>query len=170
MAKRNVKKRQVEMEAEDNIKLKNAVIVVLVVLVFLGIFYLITVATTKEESSSETEEDVTSIYPEEILVGSSFNRAGSKYLVVYYDKSNSDLSDISNNIYDYRNKEEKLPLYEADMSNIFNKEYETEEETNKNPESAKDIMINGPTLIRFEDKKVAEYIEGKDNIVDYLSK
>ena len=167
MAKKNTGKRK-EINEEENIKLKNIIIVILVVLIFLGIFYLITVKVTKKDDSTSEEDTETYISSEEILVGSSFNRAGSEYLVVYYDKSNNDNSAISSKVYTYRNKDERIPLYEADMSNIFNKEYATEEEVNKEPKNIDELMINGPTLIKFSDDKVVEYIEGIDNILNYL--
>lgn len=170
MAKRNVKMRKKELEVEENVTLKNTFIVILVVLIFLGVFYLITVKVTNSETgNSDDEEMEAEIQTEEILVGSSFNRAGDEYLVVYYDKSDSALSSISSKIYEYRNKTERIPLYEADMSNVFNKEYVTDKDVNKEPKEASEIMINGATLIKFKDKKVVDYVEGQDDILNYLN-
>lgn len=169
MAKRNTTKKKKELEVEENVSLKNIFIVILIVLIFLGIFYLITVKVTDSDTGNSDDEEVeTEIQTEEILVGSSFNRAGDEYLVVYYDKSDSALSSIGSKIYEYRNKTERIPLYEADMSNVFNKEYVTDKDTNKEPKEASEIMINGATLIRFKDGKVVDYIEGQDSILDYL--
>ena len=164
MAKRNTRKKKKELEVEESVSLKNAFIVILVVLIFLGLFYLITLKVTDNDTSNSDDE----IQTEEILVGSSFNRAGDEYIVVYYDKSSSDLSSISSKISEYRSKSDRLPLYEADMSNVFNKEYVTDKEANREPKDATEIEINGPTLIKFKDKKVVDYIEGQDEIVDYL--
>lgn len=169
MAKRNTRKKKKELEVEESVSLKNAFIVILVVLIFLGLFYLITLKVTDNDTSNSDDEEVEAeIQTEEILVGSSFNRAGDEYIVVYYDKSSSDLSSISSKISEYRSKSDRLPLYEADMSNVFNKEYVTDKEANREPKDATEIEINGPTLIKFKDKKVVDYIEGQDEIVDYL--
>lgn len=164
------KRMQTENEFDQNVKLKNIIIVILVVLIFLGIFYLITVKMTDKSDNNDANEEIeTEIQSEEILVGSSFNRAGKEYLVVYYDKTNSDLSSITSKVSDYRNKSDRLPLYEADMSNIFNKEYVTDEEVNKEPKDVTELMINGLTLIKFSNDKVSEYIQGTDNILNYLA-
>ena len=53
------------------------------------------------------------------------------------------------------------------MSNGLNKSY-SGEESNKNPTKASDIVINGPTLIKFSGNEVVDYIEGVDNIKSYL--
>ena len=42
------------------------------------------------------------------------------------------------------------------------------EKSNKNPTKASELAINGPTIIRFRDGNVREYIEGFDKVVDYL--
>lgn len=168
MAKR---KKKIENEdfVDESLKLKNVIIVVVAVLLFLGVFYLITVNATKEDDNTDEDADTTYIQTEDILVGSSFNRAGKEYIVVYYDKSNSSLSDISSKVYDYRNKEDRLPLYVADMSNVFNKNYSTDGDTNKSPKDIDELMINGPTLIKFSNDQVSDYIEGIDNILNYLA-
>ena len=54
------------------------------------------------------------------------------------------------------------------MSNGFNKKYVTDGESNKNPESVDAMSINGPTLIKVNENKVVEYIEGQDAISSYL--
>ena len=53
------------------------------------------------------------------------------------------------------------------MSNGLNKKY-SGDESNTNPASASEIIINGPTLIKFSGGSVAEYIEGIDGIKDIL--
>ncbi len=169
----SMKKKQKQQKVKKEFKIegeaKRVIIVILSVFIFLGLFYLITIKSLNKEEDTSTEEDVTTMQSEEILVGSSFNRAGDEYIVVYYDKSNSDLaSSIGNKVYEYRNKEERLPLYEADMSNIFNKNYVTENDVNKNPKDASELMINGPTLIKFAKDKVVDYVQGENEILNYL--
>ena len=66
-------------------------------------------------------------------------------------------------------KEVDISLYTVDMSNSFNKDYESTE-SNKRPQDANELAINGPTIIRFRDGMVREYIEGTDKAVDYLRK
>ena len=44
------------------------------------------------------------------------------------------------------------------------------EKSKKDPKDATELAISGPTIIRFRDGMVREYIEGQDKVVDYLSK
>ena len=39
---------------------------------------------------------------------------------------------------------------------------------NKNATKASELKVTNPTLIKIEDKEITEYIEGKDNILEYL--
>ena len=134
------------------------------VIVFLALFYLITIIVVGNDKSEKIE---TSIQYEEILAGSSFTMRDDEYLVVYYDFSDSEMSDVYSAIYTY-NYSGKKRLYTVDMSNGFNSKY-TSEKSNKKPNNAEELAINGPTLILIKDGKVKEYIEGKDVVVKYLS-
>ena len=77
---------------------------------------------------------------------------------------NTTCSDAVNN---YRNTNTKS-LYFVDMGNGFNASYIAEGESNKNPKSASELAINGPTVIHVSNGKVLEYIEGLDEVVEYL--
>jgi hypothetical protein len=55
------------------------------------------------------------------------------------------------------------------MASGFNKSHITDGDSNHNPESASDLLIKGPTVIKVNDKKVVEYIEGLDAVKNYLS-
>ena len=55
------------------------------------------------------------------------------------------------------------------MSSAFNKKYKTDGESNKNPMNVSDFKINGITLIKVENKKIVEYIEGEEAVKNYLN-
>ena len=61
--------------------------------------------------------------------------------------------------------------YTVDLSRKFNSAYiKTDEESvNKNPTKATDLKLTNPTLIKIKDKKVIDYIEGYDQIKNYMS-
>ena len=104
------------------------------------------------------------------MLGESFNRNEKEYLVLFYDRTNGEIySSISSNLDKYNKDKKSLTIYTVDMSNGINSRYASEE-SNTNPSSASDLKINGPTLIKFVNNKVMEYIEGTDNINNYLSK
>lgn len=137
------------------------------VLLFLAIFYFITIAIVSDkEEENDTEETV--IQYEQILAGSSFNMKDDEYLVVYYDFSDEELAELTSAVYNYGYSGFSI-LYKVDMSDGFNKKYIAEDSSNKNPGSASDLAINGPTLIKIVDGKCVDYIEGNEKIIDYLN-
>ena len=56
-----------------------------------------------------------------------------------------------------------------DLGNGLNSKYITSGESNKNPTKANEFLINGATLIKVNNNKVVEYIEGQDQITNYLN-
>ncbi len=54
------------------------------------------------------------------------------------------------------------------MSNMYNRDYNTTEETNKAPSNVDELRINGPTIIKISKGNVVEYIEGLEAVKDYL--
>lgn len=162
---KNVNKKIDAIETNTSKELLNIFRILFIVIVVLSLFYLLTVFIVGKDDNEELKE--TEIQYEEILAGSSFSMKNNEYVVVYYDFSDTELTDITSSIYSY-SYTGKYRLYTVNMNSGFNKAYATEDESNKNPEKAEDLLINGPTLIRFADGKVEEYIEGKEDIVTYL--
>lgn len=162
---KNVNKKIDAMETNTSRELLKIFRVLFIVIVVLSAFYLLTVFIVGKDDKEELKETV--IQYEEILAGSSFSMKNKEYVVVYYDFTDTELTDITSSIYSY-SYTGKYRLYTVNMNSGFNKAYASDEESNKNPEKAEDLLIKGPTLIRFEDGKVSEYIEGKEDIVTYL--
>lgn len=134
------------------------------VMVFLAVFYLITVFVVGRDTIEE-KKDVTIQY-EEILAGSSFTMRDDEYVVVYYDFSDSEMSSLYSALTDYSTNGSKR-LYTVDMSNGFNKVY-VSEKSNSNPTKASELAIADVTLIYFKDGKVSRYVEGSDEVISYL--
>ena len=131
------------------------------------------ITNKNRDSSTEDSEDsgeVTISY-DEIMLGKSLSMGEEEYFVIYYDKSDEDISAIYDEIVSsYRSKEDvTTPLYFVKMGSGFNKSFATEGEANQNPESIQDFSIHGPTLIRVEGQKVSDYVEGEDSIRGYLN-
>lgn len=161
--KRNIEKKESGFEKE----IYKVLCIMFGVLLFLAVFYFITVAIVSDKEETKDDEE-TAIQYEQILAGSSFNMKDDEYLVVYYDFSDEELAELTSVVYNYSYSLDSI-LYKVDMSDGFNKKYIAEDESNKNPESSSDLKINGPTLIKIIDKKCVEYIEGNDKIIEYLS-
>lgn len=167
---RNKTLKKVEAELSEDVSLKSRLIVVVCVLAFIGLFYLLAIHITNKNANVDPNENVneSSDYSE-ILLGSTFNRSESEYIVVYFDKDNEEInSTIGTAVLDYVAKEDNLTTYTVDMSNMYNKNYNTTEDTNKSPNNVDELRINGPTLIKISKGNVVEYIEGLDAVKDYL--
>ena len=151
---------------------KSAIGVIVVVLCVLLIFYLITVVRLGGFSSDKSSKNNTSIQYQEILAGSAFNRSESDYMVVFYnisDTENEDSQSITSTVGGYSSETTNVALYTCDLGNEFNKKFTTTESSNTNPFGAEDLLINGPTLIRFTNGELKEYIEGKSEVETYIS-
>ena len=102
------------------------------------------------------------------MVGTSFSIKDSEYLVVYYDTTDDAINGkIQNAVSTYRNASKDVNLYTVNMSDGLNKSY-VSESGNSMASNASELAINGPTLIKFKDSEIVDYVEGVDRIVDYL--
>lgn len=148
------------------------VYVIVGVLVFICLFYSLTLYITgknKAEKNNNDNTDTEEVFSySDIMVGRSFSISDGEYYVIYYDKGDEEVSSkCSSAVDNYSAKEDSLDIYTVDMSNGLNKKY-AGEESNTNPINASEIIINGPTLIKFSGNGVVDYIEGVDNITSYL--
>ena len=155
---------------EDIVK---KIYLVLAIVVFFCLFYILTIYITNKNSddnstNNDSETSEVSISYENIIAGRSFSMGEEEYLVLYYDKTDEELSSTVLDIIDsYSQKEDKLKMYIVDMHDALNSSYSSDE-SNTHPTNATEIKINGPTLIKFSNKEVSLYLEGTDNISDYL--
>lgn len=189
----NTKKKVVKNEKEKienvnesfGVDIWNKLIVVCIIIIFLCLFYLLTVhitnkhssdsddssnqTTSKSTSSQKTsKDDSTAISYDETIVGRSFSVDSGEYIIVYYDMSDEDIkSQFSSLVSGYKSKEDHLNIYSVNMGDGLNKPY-AKDESNSNPSKASEIAINGPTLIKFSDGSVEDYVEGYDDISSYL--
>lgn len=151
------------------------VIIVCVIICVFCAFYFLTVFISKDDSSSTNSNssnkkttETTNISYDEILLGRSFSMEDGEYLVLYYDKDNSDLSsEMGSALSTYNNKDSHLNVYTVDMSDALNSSF-ISDEANHDAKDASEMKISGPTLIKFNNNKIDDYIEGKEEITEYL--
>ena len=163
------KKKIENVGAKANDNIWNIFIVVCVIIIFLCSFYILAayITNSKGETKQKDDESVSISYTN-IIVGRILSMKEKKYLVVLFDKSDSDNSTSINNIIStYNDKKKHLAVYTVDMSDGLNKKF-IGEESNSTPSKLSDIVINGPTLMKIKKGKVIEYIEGTENIENYL--
>lgn len=172
--KKNKKDYRIENVGSFDGNVKGIIITIICILCFFGAFYLLTIYITNKNNDSKEEQNEniqneTSISYSDIMLGRSFSMSDNDYFVLYYDKSDEEISGTySQLVSSYKGKEGHLEIYTVDMSSSFNKEYATVGESNKKPTNANEILINGPTLMKISNHQVLEYVEGEEEISKYL--
>lgn len=147
--------------------------VISIVVIFICLFYLLTLYITSKNGNNDSKKDdteatVSEISYSDIMVGRSFSISDGEYYVMYYDKTDDSInSSLTSVVSDYKSREEHLDIYSVNMGDGLNKKY-AKDESNHNPSNASEIAISGPTLIKFSDGEVVGYVEGIDEITDYL--
>lgn len=144
--------------------------IVAIVIICFAIIYFLTAIINGEIFGKKQEEEV-EIQKVEILMGETFEKKDSEYLIVYYDFEDKLYSSLySMLVENYNSYNSDVPMYKVDLSTNFSKNYMAveEESSNTNPTNLSNLKIKGATLIRIKDKKVIKYIEGKSNIKSYI--
>ena len=160
-----VDEKEFQLTPDMNKALKTSVVVLAIFFVFYIIATIKSDYVAPKKNNGKPEAD---IQYSEILAGTSFNRMEPEYIVVYYDKSDSENEETSELDEAVSLHHSPDSFYTCDLSSAFNKPYVTTEEANTNPENAEQLAINGPTVIKFSDGHVVEYIQGKDEVISYL--
>lgn len=163
MAKKKNKTNYVE-DFNKTFSIKNSIITILIVLGIFGGFYLLANYITNRGYKFNRNNVEATISYEEIMAGSTFNMNRDKYVVVFYNRDIDD--DITNHISIYGSRDGNN-IYYVNLKNGMNK-YVLDDVGNKNATKASELKVTNPTLIKIEDKEITEYIEGKDNILEYL--
>jgi len=141
-----------------------------IVIVCFAIVYLAAEFINRYRSKKEVVE--TEIQNVEILMGETFEKKDSEYIILYYDFEDKIYSELySMMIENYNSLAKDVPMYKVNLSTNFSKKYmaSDEEMSNTNPTSLSNLKIKGATLIRIKDKTVVNYIEGKDSIKNYVN-
>ena len=159
------KKKNKVVEDESNFfsRFVMTIAILLVVLIVsylvIGIFITKSISFKKKEAETET----VTIDNDTILAGQIFDQKEDSYYVLVYDKTDKKII-LKEWKGLYKGKENSLKVYEVDSSNSMNNNFITEKDSNKEPTGYSDLKIVSPTLIKVENKKVVEYIEGVDSI------
>ena len=159
------------MKLDLSLQTKTTIMTIFTVVLVLVTFYVITIYATGNKVFKSKDDSKVEFQYSEILLGRSFDMGGN-YFVIYYDKTdteNEETSQLNSLSSNFKNNSSGAAIYTCDLGNVFNKPYTTTEEPNTEPYGAEDMLINGPTIIRFADGKVAEYVYGYDNVVNYIN-
>ena len=149
--------------SSDSKKIITCVLAVLIILVFV---YLLTNFIIKRSVADyiTKNNDKTTLQYDEILSGQSFDKKDSEYLVLFFNEEDTIYQTLISN---YQSKDEHLPIYYVNLKNRMNKNC-VSNESNKDATTSSELKINGPTLIKFTNNEISDYIEGEDSITEYL--
>ena len=167
--KRERKNKDEEKEKENYIK--NTIKSVCGVIIFFGCAYLIVLGMEKlgvfEAGYTAPNKEDAQVSYEYISPGMVFNRPEKTYYVMFDDYTNNFTYDVF--IDGLLANEKDYRVYKVDMSKDGNGKYYSEE-SNPNPTNPNELKINGKTLIKITNGKVAQYLEGSEAIEGLLNK
>jgi len=156
---KNLKKQHEKIDRQyegENVTAKKILIVIIVIAVMFGLFYLLTIGILKKQSKSSRTSN-TSIQYSEIIAGESFTQNKKEYYVFFYNSNDEDVEENHSIISSYRDKKDALPLYTVDMGEGLNKNIRSEED-NSEASNASELKISKTTLLHIKDGKNVEYI------------
>lgn len=148
-------------EVNRLIKISCIVIFLFVVLYFvIGLF--ITKEITLPRGGDKDSKITTSAT--NILANSTFNQKDNTYYVYFYDfknENNNIAEEVKNKLSDYK-------VYKVDTSDILNKNYVVDNDSNKEAKSLEELKVIKDTIIRIENKQITNYYEGEEEIKNNL--
>lgn len=161
------KAKTVKKNYDNGTEVSKLVELVIIVTIIFVIFYGITVLVNKkEENSSNNNSQTVSVQYDEILISNILIQPNDEYYVMIYDIDDYDGIVYNSYLQLYKQKEEALRYYTAQLDNIFNKIFKSEE-SNLNISNIKQLKIKGSTLLKIRKGKIIAYYEG-DKIIEHL--
>ena len=144
-------------------------IIVGIAIILFVVYYFVAVFITKEvdvssKKDNDTTENTTSSVSNKILAQRIFEQSEEEYFVYFYDFNEED-KNISSAI----SSKSEMNIYRVDTSSSLNRNYVTEDTGNRNVTGLGDLKVKNPTLIKISGDKVVLYLEGTEEIVNYLN-
>ena len=157
-----------DLEISKVIKILVGVLLVLVLTYFIAALMTGNIKFGKKEKAEEKE---VLIQYEEILAGETFKQDKDEYYVMYFNFTDNVSSSYLTFKDTYSYKENSLDFYIVDLEKGFNQEFIKKEnsEYKQNPTSIEDVKVTNPTILKISNHKVVEQIEGKEEVLKYLT-
>ena len=173
MAKSKEKKVKQEKyrSEEQNEIIRFIRILIIVVVLILGIYFLTRIFVTKDLfNKEEPENEITagSINYNVTLIGSMLNKPEEEYYVMIYDTENVRSIYYSTLISNYGNNEEPLKIYFANLNNELNKKFYDPENENLDVNNISDLKVGDLTLIRVRNGSIVETFNTEEQIASEL--
>lgn len=164
--KNNNKIKQKKVLNEDMNLVRNIIILLIIVVgISLGIYFLTDNMIKKENKSNDTKTE-TKIDYDIATIGTMFNRVEDEYYVLIYSKEN-DGSNLDSVLATYRSSDNYIKTYYIDLDKKINS-YVLGDELVEKPKNTNDVKIKEATLYKIKDGKVINCYSGVDNIVNIL--
>lgn len=165
---------KIKFETAEQAEVKKFFIVILVVLCCVGAVYLFTRAFVSKDLFKGKEEETEEIQDGSVnydvaIVGQIFNRPYSDYYVIIYNQNEGEyMSDMANIVSQYSalEDEDKLHMYNVDLSNDLNKSYYDVENENKSAKTLEELKLGDKTLLRIKKNKKTGNLEISKYITD----
>lgn len=163
-------KNDIKFDGSLNFEAKSVVITIASVLAIFTLFYFLTSFILERDSnvSSSSDDKIVNVQYDDILAGSSFSMGYDEYFVLYYNFGDEDLS-LDSTVYTYRSNSDNVKLFTVDLSDSLNSSFVADSESNPSVTTVADLKVKNPTLIKFVNNSVAEYVEDIGTINEYLS-
>jgi flagellar basal body-associated protein FliL len=157
----------------DNEMSKLILLIVIVALIF-GLFYLITLFVTKKDnessSSSKVDDTQVSIQYKKVLASNILSQKPAEYYVLVYFKDDKFVDYYKNYLEYYSsNVENSVAYYYVDMDEVFNSSF-VSDKSNLNVDDINNIKFSQTALLRIRDGKVISSYEGNENITGKLGR
>lgn len=166
MVKKKNKLKQGKIVNEDVQQIRNLIILlIIVILVCVGIYFLTNKMIEKENKKSETTEEVNINY-DIATVGTMFNRIEDEYYVLLYS-SEDDGNDLDSILTTYRSSDNYIKTYYIDLDLKINNSV-LGDKLVKEPKNSKEVKVNGATLYKIKNGSVVKCISGIDEITSIL--
>ena len=163
---KNKRVKQSKIVSDDVIKIRNMLILLVgVVIVCVGLFFVTEIMIEKENSNNKTKEEVKIDY-DIATIGTMFNRPEKEYYVLIYSKEENG-TDLDSVLDTYRSSDNYIKTYYIDLDLKIN-ELAKGEKVVKEPKNSNEVSVVEPTLYVIKDTKVSNCYSGVDNIKDVL--
>ena len=164
--KNNNKIKQKRVLNEDMNLVRNIIILLIIVVgISLGIYFLTDNMIKKENKSNDTKTE-TKIDYDIATIGTMFNRVEDEYYVLIYSKEN-DGSNLDSVLATYRSSDNYIKTYYIDLDKKVNN-YVLGEELNQKPNNSNEVKVKEATLYKINNGKVVKCYNGVENIVNIL--
>ena len=164
--KNNNKIKQKKILNEDMNLVKNIIILLIIVVgISLGIYFLTDNMIKKENKSNDTKTE-TKIDYDIATIGTMFNRVEDEYYVLIYSKEN-DGNNLDSVLATYRSSDNYIKTYYVDLDKKVNS-FVLGEELNQKPSNSNEVKVKEAALYKINNGKVVKCYSGVDNIVNIL--